>query len=824
VTKTSSTVATVTFTGKAAAHANTNDISNLSIVLGNAAFTSGSAAAVTNASKSDLKIDFVDPPVITYNTATFSEAAANDGSISASATLTLANDTYTGINGNSLAGAVVKNVPQGLTAVVTKTSPTVATVTFTGKATAHANANDIFNLSIAIGNTAFTSGSAAAVTNATKSNLLIDFVDPPVITYSTTTIAEAAANDGSVSASIKLTLVNDTYTGTNGQQLAGSVVNKVPQGLTAVVTKTSPTVATVTFTGKATSHANANDISDLSIVLSDGAFTGGKAAGVTNASKSDLKIDFADPSPVITYNTITFAEAAANDGSISASATLTLVNDTYTGTAGKPLAGAIVKNVPTGLTADVTKTSSTVATVTFTGKATSHANANDISNLTIAIGDAAFTSGSAAAVTNATKSNLIIDFADPIPKAISYGATEFKEAPANDGAIVTTAVLTLVGDKFSGTDKKDLAGATFTNVPPGLTAVLTKTTDTTALLALTGNANAHATANNVANFTLTLNDNAFLSSSSIGVTGLTNNGLKITYADPVIQTLTYSSTVLTESIKNDGTISNPIILNLVGDKFVGNIGAALAGAVVTNIPAGLTAVLTKTSDTTATLLLNGNAATHDNAQDVNNLTVALGNNSFIGGKASNVTGATTNFLKIDFSDAGTISEGTQSFLVGNATNDILYSKDATTVDGKAGNDTIIISHATKPSIIVSVGSKLNGLDTVIGFTAADQLQFSGIVSLTKSVATGVKLATNFQANNIFIFDETPISIADAAAKIAADADVIATDGFIVIPNSQDNNVVTVYYSDNLHLNGMETPLVCLSGTNINTLSATNFLV
>jgi hypothetical protein len=119
---------------------------------------------------------------------------------------------------------------------------------------------------------------------------------------------------------------------------------------------------------------------------------------------------------------------------------------------------------------------------------------------------------------------------------------------------------------------------------------------------------------------------------------------------------------------------------------------------------------------------------------------------------------------------------------------------------------------------------LNGLDTVIGFTAADQLQFSGIVSLTKSVATGVKLATNFQANNIFIFDETPISIADAAAKIAADADVIATDGFIVIPNSQDNNVVTVYYSDNLHLNGMETPLVCLSGTNINTLSATNFLV
>ncbi|HRF56297.1 MAG TPA: Ig-like domain-containing protein, partial [Campylobacterales bacterium] len=134
-------------------------------------------------------------PAITYSGTTFAEAAANDGSITANVTLTLANDTFTGINGNALTGAVVTNVPTGLTAVVTKTSDTVATVTFTGAATNHANANDIANLTITLGNTAFTGGSAAAVTNATKSDLVIDFADAPTpaITYSGTTFAEAAA-------------------------------------------------------------------------------------------------------------------------------------------------------------------------------------------------------------------------------------------------------------------------------------------------------------------------------------------------------------------------------------------------------------------------------------------------------------------------------------------------------------------------------------------------------------------------------------------------------------------------------------------------------
>ncbi len=44
-----------------------------------------------------------------------------------------------------------------------------------------------------------------------------------------------------------------------------------------------------------------------------------------------------------------------------------------------------------GLTAVLNKTSATTATLSFTGQATEHANAHDIQNLTVTLGDAAFT-------------------------------------------------------------------------------------------------------------------------------------------------------------------------------------------------------------------------------------------------------------------------------------------------------------------------------------------------------------------------------------------------------------------------------------------------
>jgi hypothetical protein len=78
-----------------------------------------------------------------------------------------------------------------------------------------------------------------------------------------------------------------------------------------------------------------------------------------------------------------------------------------------------VSNVPSGLTLSVTGTSSTTATITLTGNATAHENANGVTNLTLAFLDGAFSSVPAAGITDSTKSHFIVDFDDaPTPTPV----------------------------------------------------------------------------------------------------------------------------------------------------------------------------------------------------------------------------------------------------------------------------------------------------------------------------------------------------------------------------------------------------------------------
>lgn len=126
---------------------------------------------------------------------------------------------------------------------------------------------------------------------------LLDGTYTKQLTYSSITFDEAVANDGTISTAITISLEGDTFTGANDAVLAGVTVNNVPAGLTAVVTKKTDTTAEITFTGNATSHVNADDISNLEVVFGNGAFTGGNASVVTNATKSNLVVDFDDPAP-----------------------------------------------------------------------------------------------------------------------------------------------------------------------------------------------------------------------------------------------------------------------------------------------------------------------------------------------------------------------------------------------------------------------------------------------------------------------------------------------------------------------------------------------
>jgi methionine-rich copper-binding protein CopC len=242
--------------------------------------------------------------LISYSTTTLAEALANDGSIATTVTLTLRGETFVDDLENKVA---ITNVPDGLTAVLTHTTETTATLTFTGKAESHANIQDVDNLTVSFQDSAFTGGSAANVFNSVKNDLVIDFNDSPddvSLAYSTDGFNEARAFDGSVSGEIVITLIGDTFTGSDGDSLldAATIAN-IPTGLSAELTRTSATTATLSLAGKAESHADAQDLSDLSLTFKDSAFTNGNASEVGGNGKSDIKIDFSEP---LTADTLEF--------------------------------------------------------------------------------------------------------------------------------------------------------------------------------------------------------------------------------------------------------------------------------------------------------------------------------------------------------------------------------------------------------------------------------------------------------------------------------------------------------------------------------------
>ena len=133
-------------------------------------------------------------------------------------------------------------------------------------------------------------------------------------------------------------------------------------------------------------------------------------AGVAAATPAGAEITAAVPVKAVTYSRTIFNETVANNGSITDTSILTIANDFFNGVNGDPLPGAVVTNVPSGLTASVVRTSAYTAIMRLTGNAAAHAAANNVSNITVTLGDAAFASGLASGVTGATKSNIAITF------------------------------------------------------------------------------------------------------------------------------------------------------------------------------------------------------------------------------------------------------------------------------------------------------------------------------------------------------------------------------------------------------------------------------
>jgi uncharacterized protein (TIGR03382 family) len=110
------------------------------------------------------------------------------------------------------------------------------------------------------------------------------------LTYSENVFVESSSHDGSVDATVLVTLTGELFSAdvVSGQHVS---VTNVPIGLTGVFTRLSDTEVSIALTGNALNHDDANDISDLLVSFENPAFVGGSTGPIAGRTRL-LSVDF----------------------------------------------------------------------------------------------------------------------------------------------------------------------------------------------------------------------------------------------------------------------------------------------------------------------------------------------------------------------------------------------------------------------------------------------------------------------------------------------------------------------------------------------------
>lgn len=531
--KTSATTVALTLTNAATAHAAGNSVNNLAMHFADGAFTLGNASDVTGYRNTGLSVTFRDTAMLSYSTNGFRETnPANDGSINNTTPLmiTLTNDVFTGPDGEdygtNTAKLVISGMPDGLTGKVVKVDGTHLQMTVLGNAWASTSADDTsFTLSFL--GAAFATNTVTGTVVSNEASMQVQYVDVRSLTYGTNTFVELPANDGSV-AGTTVTLAYDTFTGNNGDDLSRFVsAPDLPAGLGLQAMRTSPTVMTLVFTNKASAHAASDSrIGNVTVHFLDGAFSAGNAAGVVQATRSDLNLLFHDQ-PVLTMpGGLTFTESSQNNGSIANTLTIALAGDAFAA----DLTGCYtVNNLPDGLVPQVTRDSDTQITLALTQKATSHTAAQSTSNVQFTFLNGAFANVAAANIMGAT-TNFTVTFANA--PSLAYSRTTFDELSFGTIDNRDPMTITVSGDTFASAPGGDFSSlVSVGNLPSGLAAVFTRISDTRLGVTLTGSAGANASLNTIHNLAFTFLQGAFTHTDADQVGNYTRSDLSVVFVD-----------------------------------------------------------------------------------------------------------------------------------------------------------------------------------------------------------------------------------------------------------------------------------------------------
>ncbi|MFY0690217.1 MAG: BspA family leucine-rich repeat surface protein, partial [Cyclobacteriaceae bacterium] len=121
---------------------------------------------------------------------------------------------------------------------------------------------------------------------------------------------EKDGNLGDVQGSLNVSLSGDTFTSKTLIE-SNLTIHNLPAGLTPSVTLISDSLVNITLEGNAVNHTENDDVADLQITFGDGAFTGGDASSVTNATAANtgLGIEFPEAPFITTWETTTASES-----------------------------------------------------------------------------------------------------------------------------------------------------------------------------------------------------------------------------------------------------------------------------------------------------------------------------------------------------------------------------------------------------------------------------------------------------------------------------------------------------------------------------------
>ncbi len=351
------------------------------------------------------------------------------------------------------------------------------------------------------------------------------------------TFEESIDNNGTVTNVVVMGLLSDEFVTSPLVQNIHFTATGVPAGLTAVIVTNSATEAQFTLTGSASPHTAAQD-STVSLMFLDSAFSGADASAVQGASNA-FSVSFITAAE-LTYTPTIYTESTGNNGAVDGGS-ITLIGDTFSGSQGDDLVAAgnvVVSNLPANLGVIMTRSSDGRSLqVAFTSNAVAHLSANSITDLQFAFQDSAFVTESAASVVGSTSGDLEIRYDDQ--PTITYDRDIFYEH--NNGYIdnASLVVITLsdgsADEAFNGNNGADFINSgklVVSNVPPGLVAVATKSSDSTLDVSLTGQALANESSDSITNLMFSFQDTAFLADAD-QVTGSSRADLSVVFNDVV---------------------------------------------------------------------------------------------------------------------------------------------------------------------------------------------------------------------------------------------------------------------------------------------------